>query len=86
MPLKQMKQFSFSGNDAAAAAFDKIPSLSAADADGIGLISLALVLIKSQMCQQDDGLKVDPGHSWRCVAISRSQRILLNPPDETAAE
>lgn len=33
-----IKQFSFSGDDTAAAAFDKISSLSAADADEIDLI------------------------------------------------
>lgn len=38
-----IKQFSFSGDDtAAAAAFDKISSLSAADADEIDLISLCV--------------------------------------------
>lgn len=75
-----IKQFS-SGDDAAAP-FEKISSLFCGrckrDQPHLSLCSApALVLVESQICQQDDGLKVDPGHSCRCVADNRSQSILL---------
>lgn len=39
-----------------------------------------------QICQQDDGLKVDPGHSWRSAANNTTQRLSAHPANEAQAE